>query len=81
MVPEHRRSGLGRRLVVEAIARARAWKGLECLWLDVTTVNTGARALYASLGFRGVAVKPCALKVGDRYYDEELMVLDLVRVT
>jgi ribosomal protein S18 acetylase RimI-like enzyme len=77
VVPEHRRTGLGRDLMVAAIARARTWKELECLWLDVTTVNTSARALYASLGFRGVAVKPRVLKVGGLYYDEELMVLDL----
>jgi len=77
VIPEHRRTGLARQLVTEAIARARAWKDLECLWLDVTTVNTGARALYASLGFRAIAVKPRALKVDGRYYDEELMVLDL----
>jgi hypothetical protein len=37
----------------------------------------GARALYASLGFRGVAIKPRVLKVDGRYYDEELIVLDL----
>ena len=77
VIPEQRRTGLGRRLVAELIARARTWKGLEYLWLDVTTVNTGARALYASLGFCGVAIKPRVLKVGDRYYDEELMILDL----
>jgi len=77
VIPDHRRTGLARHLVIEAIARARTWKDLECLWLDVTTVNTGARALYASLGFRGVGVKPRALKVGGRYYDEELMVLEL----
>ena len=77
VVPERRGAGLARALMVTAIARARTWRGLECLWLDVTTVNVSARALYASLGFRGVAVKPRVLKVGDRYYDEELMVLDL----
>jgi ribosomal protein S18 acetylase RimI-like enzyme len=77
VLPDRRRTGLGRQLVAEVIARARTWTGLECLWLDVTTVNTHARALYASLGFRGVAIKPRVLKVDGRYYDEELMVLDL----
>ena len=77
VVPEQRRTGLGRRLIREVIARARTWPGLEFLWLDVTTVNQGARALYESCGFRSVAVKPRSLKVGDRYYNEELMALDL----
>jgi ribosomal protein S18 acetylase RimI-like enzyme len=76
VAPEHR-GGLGRRLLVAAVARARAWTELESLWLDVTTINTGARALYASCGFRTVAIRPRTLKVGDRYYDEELMMLDL----
>ena len=77
VAPEQRGTGLGRRLFVAAIARARTWPDLESLWLDVTTTNHGARALYASCGFRTVAIKPRTLKVGDRYYDEELMMLDL----
>jgi RimJ/RimL family protein N-acetyltransferase len=40
-------------------------------------VNKSARALYASCGFTRIAIKPRALKVGDRYYDEELMALNL----
>jgi hypothetical protein len=32
-----------------------------------------------SCGFRSVAIKPRSLKVGARYYDEELMILDLAR--
>jgi len=34
-------------------------------------------ALYVSCGFRSIAIKPGALKVGDRYYDQELMALDV----
>jgi ribosomal protein S18 acetylase RimI-like enzyme len=78
VAPEYRGTGLGRRLLVAAVARARTWTEVESLWLDVTTINTGARALYASCGFRTVAIRPRTLKVGDRYYDEELMMLDLV---
>ena len=74
---ERRRRGWGRELLVAAVERARQWPDLEYLWLDVTTTNAGARALYASCGFRTAAVKPRSLKVGGRYYDEELMVLDL----
>ena len=77
VVPEHRGTGLGRRLLVTAIARARTWPDLGSLWLDVTTTNRVARALYAACGFRTVAVKPRILKVGDRYHDEALMMLEL----
>jgi RimJ/RimL family protein N-acetyltransferase len=76
---EHRGTGLGRRLFVAAVDRARTWDDLKSLWLDVTTTNQGARALYASCGFRTVAIKPRTLRVGDRYYDEEMMMLDLDR--
>jgi RimJ/RimL family protein N-acetyltransferase len=79
VAPERRGTGLGRRLFTETVTRARTWPDLECLWLDVTTVNESARALYASCGFRAVAIKPRSLKVGSRYYDEELMILDLGR--
>jgi hypothetical protein len=47
------------------------------MWLDVTTSNRSARALYVSCGFETVATKPRCLRVDDRYYDEELMALDL----
>lgn len=77
VVPEHRRTGLGRRIFTAAVDHATAWQGVEQIWLDVTTVNTGARALYASCGFRSVAIKPRSLKIGDRYYDEELMALSV----
>ena len=75
--PERQRRGLGRALLVAAIERARTWPELEQLWLDVVTVNPGARALYASCGFTSMGIKRRSLKVGDRYYDEELMGLDL----
>lgn len=77
VTPEYRGTGLGRRIVQAAVERARRWEGLEQLWLDVTTVNVGARALYASCGFRRLGVKPRAIRVGTRYHDEELMGLDL----
>ena len=79
VAPERRRTGLGRRLLGATVARARDWPALEALWLDVTTVNESARALYAACGFRSAGIKPRSLKVGDRYYDEELMILDLSR--
>ena len=77
VIPERRGTGLGRKIFVAAVERARAWPDLEQLWLDVTTVNKGARALYASCGFTRIAIKPRVLKVGDSYYDEELMALNL----
>jgi ribosomal protein S18 acetylase RimI-like enzyme len=77
VAPEARRTGLGRRIFEATVERGRAWPDLEQLWLEVTTVNAAARALYLSCGFQSIAVKTGSLKVGDRYYDEEFMVLHL----
>jgi len=79
VVPEQRGRGLGRRLLLATLERLRAWPDVEQVWLDVTTGNVAARALYASCGFRPIAIKPRVLKVGDHYHDEELMALELER--
>lgn len=74
---EARGQGLGRMLLEAAIARARETPGLEHLLLAVVTTNTGARNLYRSLGFEPYGREPLALKLGNRYLDEEMMVLFL----
>jgi ribosomal protein S18 acetylase RimI-like enzyme len=75
VAPEVRGRGVGRALLADLIARASAADGLELLRLAVTTHNTAARSLYASLGFETYGLERHALKLGDRYADEELMVL------
>jgi len=77
VVPDQRGKGLGRRLLLAALERARAWPEVEQVWLDVTTGNIAARALYVACGFTSIAIKPRVLKVGDHYHDEELMALAL----
>jgi ribosomal protein S18 acetylase RimI-like enzyme len=49
--PDRRRSGLARRLVEDA-CRAGATRGAKLATLLVSEHNTGARQLYASLGFQ-----------------------------
>jgi RimJ/RimL family protein N-acetyltransferase len=41
------------------------------------TANAPARALYRAAGFEVFGVERRALRVGDRYFDEEHMVLHL----
>jgi RimJ/RimL family protein N-acetyltransferase len=77
VVPEHRGGGLGRRLFLDTIARAREWPDLEQLRLDVTATNLAARALYVSCGFQVIGLRRRTLKVEGRYYDEEMMALEL----
>lgn len=49
--PAWRRRGLGRALIVAALAEADA-RGARRAFLDVRAGNEAARGLYASLGFR-----------------------------
>jgi hypothetical protein len=41
------------------------------------TANAAARALYVSAGFEAFGLERRALRVGDRYVEEEHMVLHL----
>jgi ribosomal protein S18 acetylase RimI-like enzyme len=75
VAPEVRGQGIGRALLAEVIERARAVPGIEQLHLAVTTHNTAARTLYASLGFERYGIERHAMKLADRYVDEDLMVL------
>lgn len=72
--PDHRRQGIGRRLMQEAIAQART-HGARLATLEVRRSNFGAITLYRELGFRPVGVRK-------NYYTDEgedalVMSLDL----
>ena len=79
VAPGARGKGLGRALVSGVIEHARA--EVDQLHATVVTVNQAARDLYQNLGFHPYGLEPRALKVGDRYYDQELMVLLFEPVT
>jgi ribosomal protein S18 acetylase RimI-like enzyme len=51
VVPEHRRRGIGGRLLEQARATCRDL-GATGLVLSVAEVNTAARTLYANCGYR-----------------------------
>jgi len=72
---DHRGTGVGTALLANALDQARA--RFEVVNLSVLTVNRRARRLYERFGFRYVGTRPAHLKRGDRYFDEDLMVLDL----
>jgi RimJ/RimL family protein N-acetyltransferase len=77
VAPEARGRGLGRMLLAAAITHARATPGIEQLLLAVNAANTPARNLYLAMGFEPYGREPKALKLGDRYCDEEMMALFL----
>jgi ribosomal protein S18 acetylase RimI-like enzyme len=75
--PEYRSRGIARALLVESIARARRLPDLKQLLLGVVVTQTTAKRLYESLGFTAYGREPHAVKIGDEYFDEEFMVLEL----
>jgi len=56
VVPEARRSGVGRGLMEAAVVRVRAAGGIR-LFLDVSSRNVAACGLYEGLGFAEVGVR------------------------
>ncbi|WP_246941959.1 GNAT family N-acetyltransferase [Bacillus pinisoli] len=75
--PENRKSGIGRKLMTEAILKAKEIKVVEQIYLTVTSGNEPAKNLYNSLGFKTYGVNRNGLKIKDTYFDDELMVLFL----
>jgi RimJ/RimL family protein N-acetyltransferase len=73
VAPEARGKGLGKALVENLIARAGSIPELERLVLSVVTTNEAARQLYLSLGFASYGIEPDALRVADKYLDEDLL--------
>jgi GNAT superfamily N-acetyltransferase len=74
---EHRGKGIGRALMEELVRRARVQPDLEQINLAVADGQAAARKLYLQLGFKTYGREPRALKVGNVYVDEDLMVLML----
>ena len=77
-VPQELRGrGIGKALLQAAIAYARTLPGLEQINLAVVLTNREARHLFISLGFETYGLERQALKLHDRYFDQELMTLRL----
>jgi RimJ/RimL family protein N-acetyltransferase len=74
---EHRGKGVGRALLADALRQCRG--KFEVVRLSVFSVNVRARRLYEEFGFVGVGHRAKAVHRGDRYFDEDLMQLDLAR--
>ncbi|MDD1498996.1 GNAT family N-acetyltransferase [Agrobacterium sp. CNPSo 3708] len=73
--PFARGMGLGRRLLDAALAEAGPL--VKSVRLCVEANNTAAIKLYEAAGFKRWALEVEALKVGDVFYDEILMRLDI----
>jgi ribosomal protein S18 acetylase RimI-like enzyme len=76
VAPDLRKQGIARQLFARILAHARQ-EGVLQIQLCVNAENSKAKSLYQSLGFKSYGLEPRAMRVGDRFYDEEHMVLRL----
>jgi [ribosomal protein S18]-alanine N-acetyltransferase len=60
--PDHRRRGIARTLLTQALAQGRT-HNVSVVWLEVRPSNDAALALYQSFGFKEVGLRP-------RYYND-----------
>ncbi len=74
--PAFRGLAVAHRLMTALLAEARQ-AGLSILQLSVTVGNEPARRIYRAIGFQSYGIERRALRIGDRFVDEELMALDL----
>ena len=68
---------MGRAVLKRLIDTARLLPEVEQIHAAVVTGNAAARKLYLSVGFTPYGVQPSALKVGEKYLDEEYLILQL----
>lgn len=75
VAPSWRGHGIGKRLVQQVIDHAA--HHVVMLQANVTTSNQSARRLYHGLGFGAIGIEHKALLVDGKFYDEELLALEL----
>ena len=75
MAPEERGGGICRKMMQALLNRGSAIDGVEQVLLSVAATQESAIRLYRSLGFESFGREPRALRIGDRYIDEEYMIL------
>jgi RimJ/RimL family protein N-acetyltransferase len=74
---ELRGQGIGRALLEAAIEYAKSLPDLERINLAVVLTNKEARLLFVAHGFQSYGTERKALKLHDRYFDQELMMLPI----
>jgi len=72
---QERGKGVGREMMRLLLERAVGVDGIEQILISVVTGQAAALSLYRSLGFEFYGCERRALKIGERYFDEEHMVL------
>jgi len=75
--PAYRGRGLGARLIERILLHARQIGGIAVVQLGVGCDNHAARALYDRMGFKTYGIERKALKIGERFIDEELRAIEI----
>ena len=73
--PQYQGKKLGLQLLQTTIHEAFKLPDLEQIVLGVITTNESAKKIYEQAGFKEFGTHPHYLKIGDKYFDERLMVL------
>ncbi len=73
--PKYRGQGIGSQLLEEILNYARSLSGVTKIELSVATTQQAAVKLYQQAGFKKIGRQQQTVKVGNQYYDEELMEL------
>ncbi|MCC6615090.1 MAG: GNAT family N-acetyltransferase [Anaerolineae bacterium] len=79
VAPEVRGQGVAHKLLDTAMAFVRSLPQIEIVELEVTVGNEGARRMYVEAGFTTYGVNRRAFKIEGKYYDVEMMAMDLER--
>ena len=74
---EFRGNGIAKQLLGEAIKRVKAISGIEQINLIVISDNVRAKRLYEKFGFEKFGTEQNSIKWNDKYFSEDLMVLQL----
>jgi ribosomal protein S18 acetylase RimI-like enzyme len=77
VTPRLRGAGIGKKMLQRVLERAAEMEGLEQVLLSVAATQTAAFRLYCSLGFEVFGCEPRALRIGDRFIDEQYLILRL----
>ena len=72
---EHRGKGLGSAMLKLTLEKCKG--KFEVIELSVFSNNDAAKRLYEKFHFKPIGVRPRAIKRGDSYFDEDIMILVL----
>jgi ribosomal protein S18 acetylase RimI-like enzyme len=75
--PAWRGRGLGERLVGRVLQHARELGDIRVVQLKVACDNRAACALYDRMGFKVYGIEHKAIRLGNRFVDEELRELEI----